>query len=207
MPTTVHNTENLLRDLVAAFVQHPESVVVVSQPSLDGSVYFALRGHTGDEGRLVGSGGCHVDALTFLVGLLGQVEGLNYTFRLITNQAPRQTTPLTARHVAQYDPERVRALLGRLMEELGFDNCSVTAGPPKGIQHALAFHFTIKPESARDFDLLLREVTVVIFPKTDEHPEKSVRMRLIEALGTILRAIAKHDGVRFSITAEEPKCG
>lgn len=205
MTTSRHPTEQLLHDLACAFVEHPDRIEVASQPSLDGAVYFALKGHPGDEGRLVGTGGCHVDALTFLVALLGQADGAIYTFRLITRQEPRQNTPLEPRHVVGFDPRPTLKLLARILMGLGFANAIVEAGPGVGARQSLSFNFTIKLESLADYDRLLRETKVVIFPPTADKPEKAITMRPIEALGTLFRAIAKRLGVRFNLTAEDPR--
>lgn len=200
-----HPTEQLLHDIACAFVEHPEDITIASQPSLDGAIYFALKGHPGDEGRLVGTGGCHVDALTFLVALLGQADGDVYTFRLITRQGPRQNTPIADRHVVGFDPRPARELLLRILVELGFDEATVEVGPGSGARHALTFNFTINAGSLADYELLLSETKVVIFPASDNKPEKAIKMRPIEALGTLFRAIAKREGVRFSITAQDPR--
>lgn len=206
MTTVRHPAENLIHDLAAAFVDKPEALLTSSQVALDGAIYFSLKGHPIDEGRLVGTKGCHVDALTFLLVLVGQAQDERFTFRLITRQEPRQNKPLDDRHVVSYDPERIRQLLARILDELGFDNCAVSVGPWAGAQHSLSFSFTIKPESSADYELLMKEIKAVIFPATEVYAEKSMTLRIVEVLGTIFRAIAKKDGVRFSIVVEDPRC-
>lgn len=205
MITVPHPTENLIHELAAAFVDKPEALEIVSQPALDKAVYFALKGHPGDEGRLVGTGGSHVDALTFLVAMIGRATGEKFTFRLVTCARPDERTTMKPRHVLTYDPERARALLDRLVTALGVTGHLVTADKPNGPQFSLSFTFTIHTANTADRERLINTTKIVIFPQTAEKPEKAIEMRVVEALGTLFRAIARKDGVKLSIAVEVTK--
>ncbi len=202
MTTVRHPTENLIHEIASAFVDKPEALEVVSQPALDKAVYFALKGHPGDEGRLVGTGGSHVDALTFLVAMVGRATGEKFTFRLITCARPDERTTMKLNHVLTYDCTRVQSLLERVLVALGFGDVEVDVGPSKGPQFSLSFAFKLIAHEAATRERLINPVKIVIFPATDEKPEKAIEMRLVEALGTLFRAIARKDGVKFSIAVE-----
>ena len=54
-------------------------------------------------------------------------------------------------------------------------------------------------------DRLINPVKIVIFPETAEKPEKAIEMRIVEALGTLFRAIARRDGVKLAIAVEDTR--
>lgn len=190
--TDNQKTEQLLRDLAASLVEHPEALRVAHQIAEDGSIYWAMKGHDDDEPKLVGQRGSHVDAITLLVSQIGKANGKPYTFRLITINAPIDRPKAPPRDVIDYDPAPAKNLLVRILESLEIGAFAVSVGPGPGARNSLTFVFTIGVNDISDFMTL----TYRPDPKADETIEG--------ALGTLYRAIAKKDGVRFFIKVEEP---
>lgn len=184
--TTDTLTKELLRDLVHAFTMHPEALQLEAQHTT-GAALWIMKGHKDDERFLVGSGGSHVRALSFLVRCIGLARREQYTFKLITIQAPRKRPPMDPNDAITHDPEPTRALLERILQELSIGSFSVDVGPGVGPRAALTYVFTIRVKDGADYNAL----TVAPFPESTE--------TIVGALGTLFRAIAKKNGVRFDI--------
>lgn len=205
MTTVRHPNENLIHDIAAAFVDKPESLEIVSQPALDKAVYFALKGDPRDEGRLVGVGGCHVDALTFLVAMMGRAAGEKFTFRLITCARPEERTSMKSNHVTNYDVAPAQRLLSRILAEIGVPDARIQVRAPEGPQFSLSFVLSIVTPYPAQRDRLLDSTKIVIFPASETKSEKAIEMRGVEALGTLFRAIARKDGVKMAIAVEDKR--
>lgn len=184
---TTDTTQAILRDLVAAFTFHPEAIEIDSQVAA-GSVYWMLRGHPDDEPVLIGKQGGHVRALTFLIQEIGKARGETHTFRLMTEHKPRARPPMEQRSAMRFDPEPARELLVRVLQELAIGDFLVEVGPGVGERRALMFEFTITVRDQRDANVLLAH-----------HVDEDNANSLVETLGTLFRAIAKKNGVRFEV--------
>ncbi len=76
--------EELIRETCGAFVSHPHALQITCQESKNGHATWVMRSHPEDEPKIVGVGGSHIKALTFLVGMRGLIEGKDYTFKFVT---------------------------------------------------------------------------------------------------------------------------
>jgi predicted RNA-binding protein YlqC (UPF0109 family) len=173
--TTDAQITNLLRDLVSTFVERPEALRVAAQPAADGACYFAMKGALEDESKLVGAGGSHVDALALLVAEFGRAD-----------QPPRD--------VIDHDPQPARELLCRVLSSLDVGAFAVTVGPGPGPRNSLTFLFEISLHDAVDY----KRLTVPVQHVSCENAT------IVAALGTLFRAIAKKNGVRYNLTVKEP---
>lgn len=202
------DVERLLRDLASAFVERPAELKIASQESLTGECFFALQGAPEDEPILVGKGGSHVNALTFLVAQLGEAEGKTFTFRLITPNEPDEDSAPWERIKTQsaiaHDPAPAAAMLRRIFDALGVQ-ATVEVSPGRGARSSLAFVFQIHPRDAEDHQRLTAGRRVVVrpfLPANGRHPERreiAIEATIEGALGTLWRAIALSQGVRYSV--------
>ena len=190
-------TRDLIRDLTAAFVDHPETIRAEAQEGEDATAYFMLKGHDDDESKLVGTGGSHVDALAFLIAAIGVANEWTYTFRLLTKGLPRETPKREQRNAISYDPEPARLLLVRILHALDFTGYEVAVSPGAGARDSLTFAFTIRPGNSDD-NAVLR------VPHEIELRDRTLRMALIDAIGTLFRAVARRGGVRFHVVVDAP---
>jgi predicted RNA-binding protein YlqC (UPF0109 family) len=195
MNDRTQKTLTLIRDLAAGFVEYPEALRVEAQEAEGTTAYFMLKGHDEDESKLVGKQGCHVDALAFLISAIGIVNGWVYTFRLITAKRMMGQPENGPRDAIAYDPEPARILLARILEALSLVGATVTVGPGAGARDCLSFTFAIRVKDEYQFSILTMRHEII-------RSERPLSMALIEAIGTLFRAIARKDGARFRITAE-----
>lgn len=225
-------TSELLRALVSAFVDRPENVRIDEQES-PGACYFILRVDPRDEPKVIGTEGSHVRALGFLLAQIGLAAGKVYTFRLITDSVPSTRCNREPRDVASYDVEPAKALLSRTLEGLNVGAFAVQAGPGPGPRSSLTFIITALLREEEDMRALTAHLPVrneteraeirrkiaaldrelEAGDARDFTIEKRAKLRLqleqtmttIEALGTLFRAMAKRDGVRFYVQLEKAK--
>lgn len=172
---TPQQTRDLIIELVGRYVDRPADLRCEFQTTEKGDVYWMMKGHETDEGKLVGIDGCHVNALESLIVRIGTEQRKTYTFRLLTIGEPRRRPQQAPRDVIEYDPRPARDLLCRLLYALAVQRFSVEVGPGSDPRRSLTFVFRVKTASYIDGDML-------------------------DALGTLFRAIAKKDGVRFQIS-------
>ena len=193
---TNRELKKLITDLVGAYIERPSELQVVEQETADGkAVYWAIRADPYDNGMVIGFGGGHVDALEFLVERMGEAAGKRFTFRAITDEAPGTISRREPRTALEYDPTAVLKLLERLIRAVGV-NASCIVGPgngaEKGERNTLRYLFRIVPTTTADSNRLV-QVYGARDPETDRGPN------IIGAIGTLFRAMAKRDGVRFNL--------
>lgn len=174
---TPSQTRDLIVDLVGRYVDRPADLRCEFQTTEKGDVYWMMKGHEADEGKLVGIAGCHVKALERLIVRVGAEQRKTYTFRLLTIGEPLRRPKQAPRDVIEYDPRPARDLLCRLLDALAVQRFTVEVGPGSDPRRSLTFVFTVKTASYIDAETL-------------------------DALGTLYRAIAKRDGIRFQISLQ-----
>lgn len=190
MPTETNQTKEILRDLCSAFLDHPDALEIEAQEA-PGSCFWQIRGHREDESKLVGRDGSHVRALAFLVGRFGAARSEAHTFKLLTERRPEPRPPLKPKKAIRYDTKPVEGLLVRILSELDLGDFFVTVGPGTGARDVLTFVFSIVVKDPLD----VRILTVRPDPNSDE--------TIVGAIGTLFRAIAKKNGVRFDLAVLE----
>jgi predicted RNA-binding protein YlqC (UPF0109 family) len=192
-PPTADEVADLFRELASLYVGTPDHLQVRVQESVDGSAYFMMRGAPEDDSRLVGNRGCHVNALAFLIEAVGRAQDRIFTFRLLTT--PGSCAPwYPPKDALDYDPRPARELLCRLLSALGVPDFSVTVTPGTGPRRSLFFNFDVKiADVARAEALTVGETA-------------AGSLSIVGALGTLFRAIAKQNGIRFQIRlADRPE--
>jgi predicted RNA-binding protein YlqC (UPF0109 family) len=175
----------LIHELAQLYVGNPSAIRVEFQDSADGrSCYFVLKGDKRDDSRLIGRDGCHVHALNSLVEQVGRAQGRTFTFRLLTDRG-RHEPYEKGESALTYDPRPARDLLCRWLAALGVAGFSVEATPGPGARRSLSFVFEIKiGNMAKAASLTISEEG---FPS------------IVGSLGTLYRAIAQQQGVRFQL--------
>ncbi len=195
----ITETLSLLRELVSAFVAHPEALDFKHQAAADGSVYFAMRVHPDDEGRCVGAGGCHVNALAFLVQEMGAKLGHSWTFMLVTENEARDRTASVPRRAFDFRPDPVISLVGRLLGRIARHSFGIYLDAGSGPRVHLSYVLSLRMDDREDRAAVNREIPLLT---TEREGRASVEMNVLAAVGTMLRAIAKHQGVRLHIQLE-----
>jgi len=182
--------EQLIRDLVSAFVERPTELRLKVQPSDDGNTcYWAIKADPVDDPLLIGAEGSHVRALTFLIAQFGLAHGMTFTFRLLTEDGKRLRPRGAPRDVIEYDAEPALEILQRLMTGLGIRDVKVRLGAGVGPRKSLSYIFTISACSEENYRALT-------------HSQNAEGMTVVGAIGTLFRAVAKKSGVRFNIEVE-----
>lgn len=160
------------------------------QVMMDGSMFFCVRGHKPDESRLIDRDGSHVKALTCLVRQMGKATNRTFTFKLMTTEGRSVSTdaPQDATH---YDPAPIRKLLAGFLEALGVQDATIDVNSGEGPTTKLRFNFVI--------DIPEVEVAEGLTKVND------YGLTIIGALGTLFRAIANQQGVKFQVNLADRK--
>lgn len=187
--TNLHET---LRDLVGAFVGHPQAIEL-GQHAANNSCLWLLKGHGDDEPKLIGQQGSHVKALRFLVGEFGRARGEEHTLRLVTERAPLKRARSNPRAALTFNPAAHVNLLTRIVGELSFDAYGVQADPAPG--DLIAFTLRIRVVTETDYKTL-----------TAMHETPGGTMNIVGALGTLFRAVGCEHGIRYEVKVETTSC-
>ena len=176
----------LLKELAGRYVYFPKDIKVEFQEAKDGSCYFVMQGNPVDDPRLIGRQGDHVDALSCLVERVGKAFGRYYTFRLLSRRGQSATTTPTI-DALEYDARPDRDFLCEWLKVLGANGYSVDLTPGDGPRTKLTFNFNVTiPDRQLVVDFMMSEA-------------KPHSMSVINAIGTLYRAIAKQKGVKFQV--------
>ena len=183
-------TEALLKELVCAIVSKPEELRVVSQwtKERDGC-FFGIKGAPADDGILLGKQRSHFDALDAVMDRIGYAQ--RKTFTLAIRTTPMLDEPPRREFVQsfEHDPKKSAELLRRILVAMGISDFRIEVGPDSIARHGLSFVFTIH---TTDYfaGILLRFF--------EDDPGES----LVTVMGTLWRAIAMRQGVRYQINVE-----
>ena len=192
--------QDLLRDLVSAFVEMPGEIVIAHQTSIDGDCYFAMKGALEDEPILIGTRGSHVNALKLLVEKMGDAEERNFNLRLITEGKPQGLRKREKLDVVSHDPSEDIKLLCRVLSAVGLDlksGFAVSVGSGYGPRKSLTFVFEIKVQTDEQYLQLTVPSESYINRMTMEEAT------IIGAIGSLFRAIAMKSGVRYNLVVQK----
>lgn len=184
--TDLTKIKELLRDVVAGFVEQPNAIQIAHQTA-PGSCYWMMRVAPVDDPKAIGKDGAHARAIATLVAAWGDAEGEAHTFRLLNNTERVAREPDKIRDVMEYDVGPRRELLSRALSELALDGFAIKTGPGAGVRDTLTFELAINVATDRDYALLTR-------------PRGESGVAVVAALGTLFRAIARNDGVNIEIS-------
>lgn len=177
----------LLRDLVGSYVDHGDELQVDAREH-PGAVYWSIRGHAEDYGKLVGKGGAHFEALRTLIGAIGDArEELHVLNRFEEPEAARRRRPSDLAPAESYDADPAVMLLSRILENLVGD-------------FNLASNVRANRDPRIPFKLF---VTLTITVRTEEDHAELVTSKsgstVVGALGALFRARANREGVAIQI--------
>lgn len=189
MTAETEETKQLLHDIVASFVEHPESIEIAGDETRT-SCYWMMRVHKEDEGKAVGFTGHHVKAVSLLMEQFGRAIRMAYKFKLITvhKGAPRDKE---WRQAETYDADPATVLLYRILEAMEIGAFSVNVTPQADRLPLLSYTYDIKV-------LLNDDYTKLVAPQNEDG------LTVIAAIGALFRARAKKDGVFMQINVIKP---
>lgn len=194
--------ESILAELAQRMVDHPADIIV--SPLRGAGLVLELHCHPEDEAKLIGKAGLHFNCLSFLVQRMGEADGQGAELFLKTRGSMFPGRQEEARCATRYDPEPTRVLLERILGSVELGSFMVIVQETAGERDLPSlFQFTIRTETAADFDRLQCSHPFIV---RKANPAKgrsqiTIHMSILDALQTILRAIAKTDGVRFIVSA------
>lgn len=183
---------DVLRDLIESYTNFPDDLLIDFKEHL-GAAYFRVTVNGNDQPVVVGMKGTHIRALTKIVSAVGESRDLLFKLTLTEPQvvAGRKTLPRVA-IPAQYDIADPVVLLMRVLGELGIHEVTIDTAKDAPTRHieTPTYRFKIIVRSLDDFARL----TVPTGAGPDGPGET-----LVGALGTLFRARAKKDGVKFDL--------
>lgn len=193
--TDTTKTREVLRALVARIVAHGDDVVVEPTAESGGRALWTLRCHPDDESKVLGHSGTHATALIHLVESMGFARDAIFNLKIETPGDSGDRAKTRREPAERYDPLPVSELLSRVLEELSLGEFAVRVRPSTPAEDAseeLSFVFEILPREKRDYSLLLVRST-------------TNGLTLVGSIGTLFRAVARRDGVRFTLEVVRPQ--
>lgn len=199
MTADASRTKALIRDLAASFTKHPEGIQLRIATAEELSIkrlpptavlWVMYGARQEDEAVLIGKLGSHVRALSFLVRSFGMARNETHLFELITVHAPRDRSAMIRNVARTHNPTPAVALLQRILAELSIGAFKVEAATA-GTTEDPAFVLTINVREFVDYSAL----TVAPFQGASSGAAETI----VGALGTLFRAIAKKNGVRYDL--------
>lgn len=184
---TEHTREahEALRSIVRSLTNYPDEVDLCVV-EVNGGAYWRMTVHADDQKKVVGIEGSHIKALTYILAEMGRQNG-GWVYKLKLdepiNGQRRYSTPKPT--VKSYNPAKAHELLARVVSLVTAGRVHVELDEDAG--EDFAYTFTLVPRTSPDHHAL-----------TDAR-ECTHRQTVIGALGTLWRAYAQRDGVRFTL--------
>lgn len=191
MTEEVQRHAELIRKLLNRFIDHPEAMMIDPREH-PGCVYWTMKCHADDFSKMVGKGGAHYQALLVLIAELGKAVGSQYILKRYLEPDPVQRRDMMhKKSVDTYTVAPAETLLEELLANMRIEQFGLTTTRAnRGIP--LTFTFSITTRAYEDYTLL-----------TVPSENRTNPMTLIGALGTLFRAYANRDGVRFNLEVRQ----
>lgn len=184
MTTSTPIIESLLRDLAAAMVSKPDRVRVERRDPIEGETLWWLSCAPEDLGKIIGRSRSHARAFEILLEAMGSAIGEAWLFKVERVEGPiRQEPPV--RRPRSHDPSEAHELLARILAQLPLGSPIIECDADSADD--LFFHFDVRVGRMGETRL-----------KTLRDPQDS-DTSLEAALGTLFRAIARKNGVRYQL--------
>lgn len=195
MIVSVDNCAPIIERLLMALVDDKRSVELNAN-CLPGRINWLFRVNINDTGKVIGKGGSHLRALQLIVRQIGRAAGEEWTANPLDptgdkreGQAGSALTPKT--HSNRED----RELLCELLTALQIQAEVLSAGTVKD-----GFVFKIEAAGQQHLAALLESHKVDYKLNGEMMVEEA---NLQGALGSLFRAIARRQGVRYRLTTED----
>lgn len=184
----------IIRRLIESFIDHPASLKI-ELSNRSGSTYLMMQCHADDHAKMVGKGGSHFHALRMIIAELGAQAATSYKLcRYLEPEPAERSERMPVKNAESYSPATACKLLEDLFGFLCAGQYAVEADF-RCEMRPLTYVLNITTRDATDYIALTRYAAPTeIVPHNAEAP-----MTLIGAIGTLFRAYANRDGVRFSI--------
>lgn len=180
--------QDQIRKLIECFIDHPEALRIETKEH-PGVVYLTMQPHADDFSKMTGKQGAHFNAIKTVLAALGKSEGTQYVLRRYLEPEPARRREQMPKTIApNYFVEPARDMLMQLLTAIALEDWQLQVRKTPNTKPTL-YTFTILTRSREDYETL-------IVPASADQP-----MTLIGALGTLFRAYANRDGVKFNIEA------
>jgi predicted RNA-binding protein YlqC (UPF0109 family) len=187
MTTELKPTADFLRNILSRIVYHPEDIEILTT-IFRGAVYWNIRANADDQPKIIGKGGTHIRALTFLVAEMGLSADSMYKLKLSEPEHGQRSDSTKPPTPANYNAEPAAELLLAALETIfGKDTATI---------------ITTGTGYAFDFEIRMRDTADVPDLRTP-YEDDQYEMTVIGALGTLWRGWAKKDGVEFTISSKQ----
>lgn len=193
-PEELDAIEELIRALTATYTVKPEELRIERKEHL-GAVYWNLTAHGDDMPALVGGGnGSHVKALAKILREIGEHHDQLFTLNLKEPHTPRSREVFG--RVAKptgYDYSASGQLLKRILDAIGITDHAIESSflpHPKYDEQSIKFRIYTRSED--DYGRLVGKTF-------DAEDEATSEVSLIGAIGTLFRAYAWKERVKFTL--------
>lgn len=188
MRESTEETLLILRAIVDAMTNHHEAIKTTAK-EVPGGVYWTLKTHPDDYGKVAGRAGVHIKALNWLMIQLGRANNELYQFSLLQPDPGERQPPSRIDDAKTYEPSAARELLewtAAAALDANDDEIDVCVDQVPS-DRRLTFRFGINAGP---------KYAALIAPPADlETPS------LLEILRTLWSAWAHKEGVKFIIEA------
>lgn len=190
---------DLIRRLIESFIDHPQSLRIETSDR-NGHVYFLMQCHADDHPKMVGKGGSHFHALRLIIAELGKQAETSYKLCRYQEPEPAPRRERSAsKMVTSYSPDDACRLMEAIFANLCAGQYAVEAEMNPALR-PLTYTINITTRDSADYIALTRYAS-----STEHIPENAESpMTIIGAIGTLFRAYANRDGVRFSVQLKRP---
>lgn len=186
--TSFDKATEAVKLLVEALLEEPTALVLDLIEAEPDAILTVLKVDDCDRGKLIGSDASHIRATRFIAATIGKRLGGEWNFRADLPAPPRNRGPRPpdARRPDKAPHEKpTRVVLERILEACLASPASINAKPG-----ALPgdFVFRIVPANQADSHDLFAE-----------EPFDNRTLTLVDALGTLVRAIGRRQGVNYRV--------
>ena len=185
MRESTEETLQILRAIVDTFTNHHEATKITAK-EVPSAVFWILKVHADDYGKVAGRSGAHIKALNSLMIQLGRANGELYQFALVEPDEGIRQPPRPIPDATQYDPKKAAELLEWTASAALDEDASVKVHARPG-DRRLTFVFAITAPN--------RYGALVAPPADRDTPS------LLEILRTLWSAWAHKEGVKFVLEA------
>lgn len=203
-------TEELIRDLLTRFVHHPEALTIERSRNADGGHHYKVRGHQEDNGIIIGRGGSHFKAMQLLVTLFAEHD----SYQVDSDSEYMPPRAWAEKQLADYDPEPVCELLGRILDrlpvgeyELAYALPALPPGEKRMCVYSLKFdEADVGYGAKRSYDYMIGQRESEYAKRHGPVTTLDTRSTtVVGSIGTLFRAIGEKDGVKFLIKILRPR--
>lgn len=192
MTTETAGIRDAIQTLIGSYIEFPHALEV-SAKEVPGAIYWLIRPHGQDYGKISGKLGLHLSALTFLIKSMCHANGQFATVTLLEPKIAVRFEPGPKKRVRDYDPTPAINVLLTILGHMGI-----------GQHHVAALRQDQEPDQAFvEFNIFVRDpdsYKALTTPPAFDHHDQTA----IGALGTLFRAMANKVGIKCQLEVVLP---